>query len=73
MLCASGIPLRWEPSFRRAKPDRLISPGLGHPKELVEALNDPHYKSLLSLGATVTLIDAQSVSPLHRTPFIQAG
>ena len=53
-----------EHALARAKPDRLIiePSGLGHPKELVEALNDPHYKSLLNLGATVTLIDARKVS-----------
>ena len=66
MCCASGIPLHMALNMllERAKPDRLIiePSGLGHPKELVEALNDRHYKSLLSLGATVTLIDARRVS-----------
>ena len=66
MCCASGIPLHMALNMllARAKPDRLIiePSGLGHPKELAEALNDSHYKSLLSLGATVTLIDARRVS-----------
>ena len=45
MCCASGIPLHMALNMllARAKPDRLIiePSGLGHPKELVEALNDP--------------------------------
>jgi len=66
MCCSSGIPLHMALNMllARAKPDRLfIEPsGLGHPRELIEALADQHYSSLLSLGATVTLIDARKIS-----------
>ena len=66
MCCSSGIPLHMALNMllARAKPDRLIiePSGLGHPRELIEALTDQHYSSLLSLGATVTLIDARKIS-----------
>ena len=64
--CSSGIPLHMALNMllARAKPDRLIiePSGLGHPRELIEALTDQHYSSLLSLGATITLIDARKIS-----------
>ena len=66
MCCSSGIPLHMALNMllARAKPDRLIiePSGLGHPRELIEALTDQHYSSLLSLGATITLIDARKIS-----------
>ena len=66
MCCSSRIPLHMALNMllARAKPDRLIiePSGLGHPRELIEALTDQHYSSLLSLGATVTLIDARKIS-----------
>ena len=66
MCCSLGIPLHMALNMllARAKPDRLIiePSGLGHPRELIEALTDQHYSSLLSLGATVTLIDARKIS-----------
>ena len=65
MCCSSGIPLhmaKYAPG--QGQTDRLIiePSGLGHPRELIEALTDRHYSSLLSLGATVTLIDARKIS-----------
>jgi len=66
MCCSSGIPLHMALNMllARAKPDRLIiePSGLGHPRELIEALTAEHYRSVLSLGATVTLIDARKTS-----------
>lgn len=62
MCCTSGLPMQiaLNQLLAHAKPDRLlIEPtGLGHPKEVVEALTAPHYQDVLHLQATLTLIDA---------------
>jgi G3E family GTPase len=48
----------------RAKPDRLlIEPtGLGHPKEVLQVLSARHYKEVLLLQKTLTLVDARNLS-----------
>ena len=52
----------------RAQPDRLlIDLSLGHPKEVMSILTNEHYKETLSLGATLTLVDARKVSDSRYT------
>ena len=55
MCCSSGIPLHMALNMllARAKPDRLIiePSGLGHPRELIEALTDQHYSSFIEFGS----------------------
>ena len=50
----------------RARPQRLlIEPtGLGHPRELLELLSGEYYREVLSLHATLTLVDAR-LSLIH--------
>jgi len=66
MCCAAGVPMQIALGqlLRRAKPDRLlIEPsGLGHPKEVLQVLSSEHYQSVISLGPTLTLVDARSLS-----------
>lgn len=61
MCCAAGLPFQvaLNDLIRRAKPDRLlIEPtGLGHPEQLLVQLSE--YKGVLSLGASVGLLDAR--------------
>ncbi len=62
MCCTSGLPMQIALNLllQESKPDRLlIEPtGLGHPTEVLETLAAPHYRSVLALQATFTLIDA---------------
>lgn len=62
MCCTSGLPMQIALNLllQEAKPDRLlIEPtGLGHPTEVLATLSAPHYRSVLQLQATFTLIDA---------------
>ncbi|MEM0909475.1 MAG: GTP-binding protein [Pseudomonadota bacterium] len=66
MCCTSGLPMQIALNLllQEAKPDRLlIEPtGLGHPTEVLAALSAPHYRSVLKLQATFTLIDAAKLS-----------
>lgn len=65
MCCASGLPMQIALNMliARSKPDRLlIEPtGLGHPAEVLAALSSEHYRGVLSLRATLTLVDARKV------------
>lgn len=65
MCCAAGVPMQiaLNQLLRQAKPDRLlIEPtGLGHPKEILQVLSGPHYKKVLLLQKTVTLVDARKL------------
>jgi len=65
MCCAAGLPMQVALNMliARAKPDRLlIEPtGLGHPKEVLEVLRSEHYREVLDLRATVTLVDARKI------------
>lgn len=65
MCCTAGLPMQMALNMllTRARPDRLlIEPtGLGHPHEVLASLSAPHYQELLSLHATVTLIDARQI------------
>jgi G3E family GTPase len=48
----------------RAKPHRLlIEPtGLGHPKEVLQTLSAEHYREVLDIRATLTLIDVRKLA-----------
>lgn len=65
MCCAAGLPMQIALNMllARARPDRLlIEPtGLGHPKEVIESLQAEHYRDLLQLETTVTLVDARNI------------
>lgn len=65
MCCTSGLPMEIALSqlLRAAEPDRLlIEPtGLGHPKEVLALLSAEHYKDILSVQKTLTLIDARKL------------
>lgn len=66
MCCAAGLPMHiaLNQLLARAKPDRLlIEPtGLGHPKEILQVLNAEHYQEVLSVGPTLTLVDARNLA-----------
>jgi len=66
MCCAAGLPMQiaLNQLLSQAKPDRLlIEPtGLGHPKEVLQVLSAEHYKEVLSLQKTLTLVDARKLS-----------
>jgi G3E family GTPase len=65
MCCASGLPMQvaLNQLISQSNPDRLIiePTGLGHPKEVLSALEHSSYKGILNLQATLTLIDARKV------------
>jgi len=71
MCCASGVPMQIALNMllAKAKPDRLlIEPsGLGHPKEVLALLQSIHYQEVLSLQATITLIDARKLQDSRYT------
>ncbi len=66
MCCAAGLPMQvaLNELLTRAKPDRLlIEPtGLGHPEEVLQVLSAKHYREVLSLQKTLTLVDARKLS-----------
>lgn len=65
MCCTSNLPMQvaLNQLLAEAKPDRLIiePTGIGHPSEIVEALNAPHYRDVLKLNGIVTLVDARKI------------
>lgn len=65
MCCASGLPMQiaLNQLLAKAQPNRLlIEPtGLGHPREVLNTLQAEHYRSVLDLKATITLVDARNV------------
>lgn len=71
MCCTAGLPMQvaLNELLKRAKPDRLlIEPtGLGHPKEVLEALSADHYQDVLKLQKTLTLVDARKLSDARYT------
>ncbi len=66
MCCTSGLPMQiaLNQLLARANPDRLlIEPtGLGHPKEVLASLAAEHYRDVLTLNATLTLVDARKIA-----------
>ena len=71
MCCAAGLPMQvaLNQLLANAKPDRLlIEPtGLGHPKEVLALLSAHHYREILSLQKTITLVDARKLSDKRYT------
>jgi G3E family GTPase len=65
MCCASGLPMQIALNMllTRARPHRLlIEPtGLGHPKEVLAVLRGEHYREVLDLRSTLTLVDARKI------------
>ncbi|MCG9712052.1 GTP-binding protein [Shewanella insulae] len=66
LCCAAGVPTQVAVNqlIARAKPDRLfIEPtGLGHPKAIVETLSQGHFKQVLSMRASLCLVDPRKLS-----------
>lgn len=66
LCCANHLPLQVALSqlLARARPDRLlIEPtGLGHPARVLESLREPHWREVLDLRATLTLVDARDLA-----------
>lgn len=65
LCCVAGVPFQvgLGQLIRQAKPDRLlIEPsGLGHPKQILQALQGKWFKPLLQLGAHLTLVDPRKL------------
>lgn len=65
LCCANGLPfqLALQQLIGRLKPQRLlIEPsGLGHPKAILQQLQDPQYAGHLTLGTTFTLVDPRKL------------
>lgn len=66
MCCTSGLPMQvaLNQLISYAKPHRLlIEPtGVGHPKEVLAALQQPHYQDVFDIQATLTLVDARVIA-----------
>ena len=66
MCCTAGLPMQVALTqlLRRAWPDRLlIEPtGLGHPKEVLETLNNESFHGVLEIQKIVALVDARHLS-----------
>lgn len=65
MCCAAGVPMQvaLNKLLKEARPDRLlIEPtGLGHPKEVLQVLSSEQYQGVLTIGKTLTLVDARQL------------
>lgn len=65
MCCAAGPVTRvaLNALLRQERPDRLlIEPsGLGHPADIIRLLQAPEYRTVLELGAVITLLDPRHV------------
>ncbi|TBW53765.1 GTP-binding protein [Marinobacter halodurans] len=61
MCCVAGLPMQMGLNMliREARPDRLlIEPtGLGHPARIIETLQNEFYQDVLSIGASIGLVD----------------
>lgn len=66
MCCAAGLPMQiaLNQLLSRSKPQRLlIEPtGLGHPREVLQVLTADHYRNVLDIQKTVTLVDARKLT-----------
>lgn len=63
ICCANALPMQIALSqlLAKARPQRLlIEPtGLGHPRQIVDSLNESHWQTTLQLQATLCVIDAR--------------
>lgn len=81
MCCVAGVPMQvgLNRLIAEAKPQRiLIEPtGLGHPAQVVDALTSPPFSHLLSLRASLCLIDPRKLADprysQHETFMAQAA
>lgn len=66
LCCANQLPLQIALSqlIARTKPSRvLIEPtGLGHPTRVLEMLREAHWREVLDVRATITLVDARELA-----------
>ncbi len=66
MCCTAGLPMQiaLNQLLTRSKPNRLlIEPtGLGHPKEVLQALSTEYYREILDLQRILTLVGARKLS-----------
>lgn len=71
MCCTAGLPMQiaLNQLLARARPDRLlIEPtGLGHPIEVLQTLSAEHYRNVLDIQRTVTLVDARKLADSRYT------
>ncbi|MEL7044879.1 MAG: GTP-binding protein [Pseudomonadota bacterium] len=71
MCCTAGLPMQIALTqlLRRSRPERLlIEPtGLGHPIEVLQTLASEHYRDVLSLQKTLTLVDARNLADSRYT------
>ena len=71
MCCTAGLPMQiaLNQLLARARPDRLlIEPtGLGHPLEVLQSLSAEHYRDVLDIQRTVTLVDARKLADRRYT------
>lgn len=71
MCCASKVSMQvaLNQLLSEAKPDRLlIEPtGIGHPKEVLELLSADHFKKVIRVDKTVTLVDARQLTSARYT------
>ena len=71
MCCTTGVPMQIALNMllAKSKPDRLlIEPtGLGHPKEVLTTLRSEHYKNVLDIQRTITLVDARKAQDSRYT------
>ncbi|WP_422450335.1 MULTISPECIES: CobW family GTP-binding protein [unclassified Endozoicomonas] len=65
MCCVAGLPMQigLNMLIARSKPDRLlIEPtGLGHPQEIINTLQGEYYREILSLEASICLVDPRNL------------
>jgi G3E family GTPase len=66
MCCSAGLPMLMAMNMllARARPQRLIiePTGLGHPSEVMNVLSSEHYRDVLDIHSTVTLVDARKIT-----------
>lgn len=71
LCCSSQLPMQLALSrlIHEQQPDRLFieTTGLGHPAQLIDQLNEPHWHSTLALQAPITVING---AQLHETPWL---
>lgn len=65
LCCVAGVPFQvgLTELVRSARPDRLIieSTGLGHPKEIIETLQNNTNRQFIALQQTITLVDPRKL------------